>query len=186
MAAQVGLAKILSREITQVSMQSTFDWAAPEVICKCRVGFHFVHHPRIFSRIWQLKIFKSEELRFWDAVKLTLTTNSHVKYLQVLAGQECNEKADIWSVVRFTLNHYLSSPVLALIWHLLGWKMARPVTVYSSNDRPRYARIMFISMLLIATLGSFWYENKSLSKSCCCSLLLIASSACCNRHANKL
>ena len=28
---QVGLAKILSREITQVSMQSTFDWAAPEV-----------------------------------------------------------------------------------------------------------------------------------------------------------
>lgn len=28
---QVGLAKILSRENTQVSMQSTFDWAAPEV-----------------------------------------------------------------------------------------------------------------------------------------------------------
>ena len=29
---QVGLAKVLSRENMQMSMESTFDWAAPEVM----------------------------------------------------------------------------------------------------------------------------------------------------------
>ena len=36
---QVGLAKILSREQTQVSMQSTFDWAAPEVCTAFLLSF---------------------------------------------------------------------------------------------------------------------------------------------------
>lgn len=31
--ADVGLAKMLSREHTQVSKETTFDWAAPEVGC---------------------------------------------------------------------------------------------------------------------------------------------------------
>ena len=31
MVLQVGLAKVLSRENMQMSMESTFDWAAPEV-----------------------------------------------------------------------------------------------------------------------------------------------------------
>ena len=80
MVLQVGLAKVLSRENVQMSMESTFDWAAPEVMLSSVPG----------PQEWPVR---------FQSVAPGSTASTGILGVQVLAGLECSEKADIWSLV---------------------------------------------------------------------------------------
>ena len=59
--ADVGLAKILTRDNTHVSMEGTFDWAAPEVIALSQHCWG-IHHSQMgvimhMSRLWCCELF---------------------------------------------------------------------------------------------------------------------------------